>query len=159
MLPGDGHLLAKSGAAMGERLMTWIPETLRARRAPAVITGLAGVLVWTSPDRWPAMDRFYIDVLGLAPRTRRDGFVNVELGAQRLTITTHDGVRGAVARPAAAHGQPRGRRHRRRARPAGAPPACAFTRPPEQEPWGGWVATLADPDGNTLQLFQLPPAA
>ena len=34
-----------------------------------------------------------------------------------------------------------------------------FTRAPEREPWGGWVATLADPDGNTLQLLQLPAPA
>lgn len=34
VLPGDGHLLAKSGAAMGERLMTWIPETLRGAGGP-----------------------------------------------------------------------------------------------------------------------------
>ena len=32
----------------------------------------------------------------------------------------------------------------------------AFTRPPGREPWGGLVATFADPDGNTLQLLQLP---
>ena len=31
-----------------------------------------------------------------------------------------------------------------------------FVRPPEQEHWGGWVATLRDPDGNTLQLLQEP---
>src|SRR5438876_12445180 len=31
-----------------------------------------------------------------------------------------------------------------------------FTRPPEGEEWGGLVATFADPDGNTLQLLQLP---
>ena len=29
VLPGDGHLLAKSDAALGERLMAWIPSTLR----------------------------------------------------------------------------------------------------------------------------------
>lgn len=28
VLPGDGHLLAKSGDVMAERLMTWIPSTL-----------------------------------------------------------------------------------------------------------------------------------
>jgi predicted enzyme related to lactoylglutathione lyase len=31
-----------------------------------------------------------------------------------------------------------------------------FIRPPEQEHWGGWIATLQDPDGNVLQLLQLP---
>ena len=29
-----------------------------------------------------------------------------------------------------------------------------FTREPEQEHWGGWVATFHDPDGNTIQLLQ-----
>jgi predicted enzyme related to lactoylglutathione lyase len=30
-----------------------------------------------------------------------------------------------------------------------------FIRQPEQESWGGWVATFRDPDGNILQLLQL----
>lgn len=29
-----------------------------------------------------------------------------------------------------------------------------FTRSPEQEPRGGWIATFHDPDGNTIQLLQ-----
>ncbi len=29
-----------------------------------------------------------------------------------------------------------------------------FTRPPELEWWGGWIATFLDPDGNYLQLLQ-----
>lgn len=29
-----------------------------------------------------------------------------------------------------------------------------FTGVPERQPWGGWVATLADPEGNELQLVQ-----
>jgi predicted enzyme related to lactoylglutathione lyase len=31
-----------------------------------------------------------------------------------------------------------------------------FTRAPERGEWGGWVATFTDPDGNVLQLMQLP---
>ena len=31
-----------------------------------------------------------------------------------------------------------------------------FIRPPEQEHWGGWVATFEDPDGNILQFLQQP---
>jgi catechol 2,3-dioxygenase-like lactoylglutathione lyase family enzyme len=31
-----------------------------------------------------------------------------------------------------------------------------FVREPEQESWGGYVATFTDPDGNYLQLFQNP---
>ena len=119
------------------------------------VTALAGVLVWTSTARFAAMERFYVDVLGLTPRTRRDGFVNFELGGQRVTVTIHDEVRGPAIDPlhvmvnlevddiAAAHA---------RLLRAG----VAFVRAPEQEPWGGWVATFADPDGNVLQLFELP---
>ena len=32
-----------------------------------------------------------------------------------------------------------------------------FLREPEQEHWGGWVATFEDPDGNILQLIEQPP--
>ncbi len=32
-----------------------------------------------------------------------------------------------------------------------------FDRVPEQEHWGGWVATFRDPDGNMLQLLEQPP--
>ena len=31
-----------------------------------------------------------------------------------------------------------------------------FVRTPSQEEWGGWFATLVDPDGNYLQIFQKP---
>lgn len=27
---------------------------------------------------------------------------------------------------------------------------------PQQQPWGGWLATLADPAGNRIQLVQYP---
>lgn len=120
-----------------------------------MITGVAGVLLSTASDRWAAMDQFYVEVLGLAPRTRRDGFVNFELGDQRLTVTVHDGVRGASTEPWRVmlnlEVDDIGLEH---ARLAGL--GVAFARSPEQEPWGGWIATLADPDGNTIQLFQLP---
>lgn len=32
-----------------------------------------------------------------------------------------------------------------------------FVREPEQEAWGGWIATFLDPDGNYLQLLQPAP--
>ena len=31
-----------------------------------------------------------------------------------------------------------------------------FSGAPEQQPWGGWLATLVDPAGNQLQLVQYP---
>ena len=32
-----------------------------------------------------------------------------------------------------------------------------FTRPPTKEPWGGYMAIFADPDGNTFYLDQIDP--
>ena len=32
----------------------------------------------------------------------------------------------------------------------------AFSGAPEQESWGGWLATFEDPSGNELQLAQYP---
>jgi predicted enzyme related to lactoylglutathione lyase len=119
------------------------------------ITGLAGVLIWTDRGRFEAMARFYRETLGLVPRTVKADFVNFEWGAVRLSVGVHDGVRGSTADP---------RRimvnlavddiHATHARLAEA--GVVFSRAPARESWGGWVATFSDPDGNTLQIFQLP---
>jgi predicted enzyme related to lactoylglutathione lyase len=118
------------------------------------ITGLAGVLVWTSMERFGAMRDFYVHTLGLTPRSDRDGFVNFG-GPTRLTVAVHEGVSAPAADPLrimvnlavadidATHA---------RLSAAG----VAFIRPPEPESWGGMVATFADPDGNTLQLLEIP---
>ena len=117
------------------------------------ISGVAGVIIWT--EQFEEMLRFYRDVLGLPLRGAKPGFANFEWGSFRLSVASHDGVQGQSRDPLrvmvnfavddifAAH---------RRLTESG----VAFLRSPEQEPWGGWVATLADPDGNTLQLLQLP---
>ena len=39
------------------------------------IEGLAGVLIWTEADRFPAMAGFYRDTLGLAPRSAKSDFI------------------------------------------------------------------------------------
>lgn len=121
--------------------------------AGGAVTGVAGVIVWT--DRFGEMLRFYRDTLGLEPRGVKAAFANFAWGDFRLSVAAHDGVRGrardplrvminfAVADVHAAH-------ERLAAR------GVVFSRPPERERWGGWVATFADPDGNTLQLLQLP---
>ena len=117
------------------------------------IEGVAGVIIWT--DRYPEMLAFYRDVLGLTPRSERPTFANFEWDGFRLSVAAHDEVHGPARDPlrimvhfavpdiAATH---------RRLVDQG----VEFSRPPEQERWGGWVATFADPDGNTLQLLQLP---
>ncbi|HSE96611.1 MAG TPA: VOC family protein, partial [Methylomirabilota bacterium] len=119
------------------------------------IQGLAGVLIWTEAARFRTLARFYRDTLGLVPRTVKPDFVSFDWAGVRLSISIHDAVRGPSRDPLrvmvnlavddieTAH---------RRLVAAG----VVFTRPPEREAWGGRVATFADPDGNTLQLMQLP---
>jgi predicted enzyme related to lactoylglutathione lyase len=121
----------------------------------ASIDGLAGVLIWTEADRFPAMARFYRDTLGLTPRSAKPDFINFDWSGVRLSIGVHSAVGGPSREPAriminltvtdihAVHA---------RLSHAG----VVFTRPPAREEWGGWVATFADPDGNVLQLMQLP---
>lgn len=118
------------------------------------VTGFAGVLIWTSAARFPAMLRFYRDVLGLTPRHVKPGMVNFAWGDVRLSVAIHGEIDGpnrdplrtmvnlAVDDIAAEHA---------RLAALGVP----FLRPPEREDWGGSVATLTDPDGNLLQLFQM----
>ena len=119
----------------------------------ADINGIAGVLIWTSPDRFPAMAEFYTDGLGLEPRSSRHQFVNFEWGETRLSIAVHDRVFGMSADPDRlmvnlAVSDIHAVADRLAAR------GLVFSRPPEQESWGGWIATFADPDGNVLQLLQ-----
>jgi len=123
--------------------------------AHATIEGLAGVLVWTEADRFPAMARFYRNTLGMTPRSDKSDFINFDWNGVRLSVGVHAGVRGASSEPLrvmlnltvadiqAAH---------TRLAAAG----VVFSRAPEREEWGGSVATFADPDGNILQLMQLP---
>jgi len=119
------------------------------------IRGIAGVLIWTERDRFDAMARFYRDQLGLTPRSSKADFINFDWGGVRLSVSVHDRVTGTSKDPfriminlvvddvRAAHA---------RLMRAG----VVFVRPPETEDWGGQVASFLDPDGNVVQLFQLP---
>jgi len=119
------------------------------------IHGMAGVLIWTERARFDAMARFYRERLGLTPRTSKPDFVNFDWGGVRLSLGIHDRVSGQSRDPLrimvnlvvddirAVHA----RLERE---------GVVFTRAPEQEEWGGQVATFLDPDGNLLQLMQLP---
>ncbi len=119
------------------------------------IQGIAGVLIWTEAERFEAMQRFYRDRLGLSPRTSKPDFINFDWGGVRLSVSVHDRVCGASRDPLrimvnlavddirAVHA---------RLTAAG----VVFTRPPEAEEWGGQVATFVDPDGNVIQLLQVP---
>ena len=119
-----------------------------------MIEGLAGVIIYTTEERFAAMRSFYMDALGLTPRSDRAGFVNFELDEQRITVTIHSELHNTNSDPlhvminlttsdimvdhAAAldHG-------------------AKSLRSPEEESWGGVVATLQDPDGNIVQLLQI----
>jgi catechol 2,3-dioxygenase-like lactoylglutathione lyase family enzyme len=123
-----------------------------------VIDGIAGILIWTEAQRFPAMRRFYVETLGLTPRSDRPGFVSFVLDAEhdvRVSISVHDAVAGPSRDPLRVMLNLRvediDAEHRHLL-------DCGveFTRPPEREEWGGRVATFHDPDGNTLQLMQLP---
>lgn len=133
------------------------------------IGGLTGVLIWTTAERFPALREFYVETLGLTPRHDREHFVNFQWAAPvapsesragdprphdlRLTISVHAGVEGAARDPLRIMiNLEVADIHAVAARLRGA--GVEFTRPPEQEPWGGWIATMQDPDGNTVQLLQ-----
>ena len=119
------------------------------------IRGIAGVLIWTERDRFDSMARFYRDRLGLTPRSSKADFINFDWGGVRLSVSVHDRVTGTSKDPfriminlavddvRAVHA---------RLTSAG----VVFVRTPETEDWGGQVASFLDPDGNLLQLFQMP---
>lgn len=122
----------------------------------AQVGGVIGVILGAAPDRFDAMRAFYVETLGLPVRTDRPGHVNFQWGNTRLTIAEHGEVRGASSDPRRtmlnlAVDDIEGVAARLRA--AG----VTFIREPSDEPWGGSIATFEDPDGNTLQLMQLPP--
>ena len=120
-----------------------------------MITGLAGVIIYTTAQCYEEMRSFYVEVLGLVPRSDRPNFVNFELGDQRLTITVHSELAGPTTDPL--HMMINLATSDIHSDHAAAVDAGARSmRPPEQESWGGIVATLVDPDGNIVQLLQLP---
>ena len=119
------------------------------------VTGFAGVLVFTSAERFDAMARFYRDVLAMPTRRDREHFVSFEWGDVRLTVTVHEGVDGRASDPLRTMVNLAvddvGSMHERLAAEG-----VHVLRPPEREEWGGVVCSLEDPDGNVVQLFQLP---
>lgn len=101
------------------------------------------------------MRSFYLELLADSLRSDRPGFVNFEWPELRLTISVHSELAGSNPDPA-----------RIIVNLSVSDMAGAFekfsqrgvpvVRAPEREGWGGWVCTVVDPDGNYLQLLQLP---
>ena len=116
-----------------------------------MIEGIVGVTLWT--DDLERLVTFYRDTLGLEMHRHHGDFVNFVFGNMRLNLGLHDGVRGKSADPYRTmvhYGVSDIQGEHRRLKELG----VDFIREPEQEDWGGWVATLKDLDGNILQLLQ-----
>ena len=119
-----------------------------------MITAVVGITLWT--DNLERLYSFYHDLLRLPLHSNHGDFIAFQLGENmRFNIGVHDGVQGAAKDPYRLMPhlgvQDIHEEHRRLA-VAG----VEFLRPPEQEHWGGWVATFRDPDGNILQMLQFP---
>ena len=116
-----------------------------------MIDSIVGVTIWT--EDLERLVVFYRDTLGLTLHRHHGDFVNFVFGDMRLNLGLHDQVKGHTQDPyrimihlgvSDIHAE------YSRLREQG----VEFIRVPEQEGWGGWVATLLDPDGNILQLLQ-----
>ena len=118
------------------------------------IENLAGVLIYT--EDLERLVSFYQDTLGLTPHSLKSRTAAFQLrNNTRITLGKHSEVKGLVRnqyrimvnlstddiQASYTHLSEKGVR---------------FIRPPEQEQWGGWVATFSDPDDNILQLLQFP---
>ncbi len=113
----------------------------------------AGILIHTTAERFPAMRDFYRRLFGEHQKTDRPLFVNFAWEGFRITVTTHSELSGPATEP------PRlmiNLAVDSIATALAMVPDAPLVRPRESEPWGGWVATIADPDGNYLQFMELP---
>lgn len=116
-----------------------------------MINGVVGVNIWTGDLE--RLRRFYRDTLKLPLHSDHGDFVAFRFGDMRLNLGLHDGVNGQTREPYRIMvnlGVEDIKAEHRRLREEG----VEFIRPPEQEGWGGWVATFNDPDGNMLQLLE-----
>lgn len=103
------------------------------------------------------MREFYVGTLELRPRSDRDQFVNFEFDRFRITIAVHDALFGEASEPARVMvNLACDDLDARFAKLTSA--GCPAIRAPSAEPWGGRVATTADPDGNIIQLLEIQAA-
>ena len=117
-----------------------------------MIQDIIGINVYT--DNLEELMLFYRDIIGIQLRSSHDSGVVFELRpGMRLNIGRHTNVQGPSKDPfriminfetSDIHSSYTELNAR----------GAHFIRRPEKESWGGWVATLQDPDGNTLQLLQ-----
>ncbi len=103
-------------------------------------------------DQPEALARFYGEVLGLErlPQYRDPVF---RAAGANIRILAHSGIAGRTPEPARLQinlfvADVRAEWERIAAQ------GVRFVRAPEEERWGGVVATMEDPDGNSVQIIQ-----
>jgi predicted enzyme related to lactoylglutathione lyase len=119
-----------------------------------MIKGVNSVIIWTEDVK--KLAPFYSDTLGLKTSEIGDEFAVFDLGgAQQLALGVHSEVKGRSKEPNRVMvnldvDDIQSEYERLKAK------GVQFVREPSAEPAadGTIIATLQDPDGNTLQLFQ-----
>ena len=120
-----------------------------------MVYGVVGVTLWTQDNvSLELMEAFYRDQLGLDVYSRHEGWVSFRFGSMRFNIGVHhlidhpprDPYRVMINFGTENIVELFGRLERW---------GVVVIRSPEEEHWGGWVATFQDPDGNVVQLLQL----
>jgi predicted enzyme related to lactoylglutathione lyase len=121
-----------------------------------MIKGVNSVVIWTEDVK--KLTPFYRDTLRLKTSDIGDEFAVFEIGgSQQLALGNHSEVRGRSKEPNRVMinldvDDSRAEYDRLKAK------GVEFVRPPsaDEAADGTVIATLQDPDGNTLQLFQSP---
>ena len=115
---------------------------------------ICGVIIWT--DQLSTMKTFYRDILGLSVHSESENFIAFDMGSGlRLSLGVHSNVQGKSNdshRIMVNLGVENIDLTYKKLLASG----VSFLRTPEQERWGGYVATLKDPDNNIIQLLQHP---
>jgi len=117
-----------------------------------MILGLGGATIWSSDIN--NLLPFYRDIIGLTPGAGADGFVVFgDQSVPALAIGTHSKVHGKASDPYRhivglrtddIHGDTE------RFKAAG----VEFIEEPNDQGGGFWLATLKDPEGNLIQLYE-----
>ncbi len=118
-----------------------------------MLTGIHSVVIWTEDVN--RLLPFYRDVLGLKPQMENEGFVAFEASSGAAhALGAHSEVKGRARDPyrmmvdlQVDDCQAEYERLSKQ--------GVEFVRAPSKENDGAIIATLLDPDGNVLQLFQM----
>lgn len=97
---------------------------------------------------------FYSKVFGKKPDMEEDSYAGFMVGSCFLSIGPHDKVKGKNANPERLLLNFETKEVKKEfARIQKIEGVKVVKEPYQMEGWGGWIATLADPDGNFFQLM------